>query len=254
MSLRRACTRLAPRVLAAVSEAASITECSVLRALPTSAPSQHAAVAGLRQFRSSSVACSSLAQTLQSEVKFEQENYSPPEELAGGPPKGFALHEEKGDTHITLSREYKGEEVTVDLMVNNQPEQEPYENEEGELEVDVGVVFNVSVTKGDKSLVFECRSDGSYCVIQHVSLEPAEGEVPESHYTGPVYAELDVELQYYIGVYAELDEELQNNFAEFLAERGINEDLGAFLLQLMHDKEQREYMHWLQNVHTFVNK
>jgi hypothetical protein len=34
-----------------------------------------------------------------------------------------------------------------------QPEQEPYENEEGELEVDVGVLFNVSVTKGDKSLV-----------------------------------------------------------------------------------------------------
>lgn len=34
-----------------------------------------------------------------------------------------------------------------------QPEQEPYENDEGELEVDVGVVFNVAVTKGDKSLV-----------------------------------------------------------------------------------------------------
>ena len=42
-----------------------------------------------------------------------------------------------------------------------------------------------------------------------------------------------------VQVYAELDEELQNNFAEYLAERGINEDLGAFLLQLMHDKEQR---------------
>lgn len=34
-----------------------------------------------------------------------------------------------------------------------QPEQEPYETENGELEVDVGVMFNVSVVKGDKRLV-----------------------------------------------------------------------------------------------------
>lgn len=40
-------------------------------------------------------------------------------------------------------------------------------------------------------------------------------------------------------MYAELDEQLQSDFSSYLAERGINEDLGAYLLQLMHDKEQR---------------
>ena len=33
---------------------------------------------------------------------------------------------------------------------------------------------------------FECRSDGSYLQITHVGLEPAEEEVSESSYTGPV--------------------------------------------------------------------
>lgn len=40
-------------------------------------------------------------------------------------------------------------------------------------------------------------------------------------------------------VYAELDEQLQTDFSAYLAERGVTEDLGAYLLQLMHDKEQR---------------
>jgi hypothetical protein len=42
------------------------------------------------------------------------------QELAAGPPKPFKLSETVGDTHITLTRQYKDEEVSVDLMVNNQ--------------------------------------------------------------------------------------------------------------------------------------
>ncbi len=42
-----------------------------------------------------------------------------------------------------------------------------------------------------------------------------------------------------IQVYAELDEQLQSDFADYLTERGVTPELGAYLLQLMHDKEQR---------------
>lgn len=243
MSLRRAFSRLAPRIVGAISEAAIISEkncTAVLRigALPVGP--QHAAVISLRQFRSSTSPCSSLLKTLQSEVEYEKENYNAPEDLAKGPPAPFKLQETPEDTQITLTRDFHGETISVDLMVNNQPEQEPYETENGELEVDVGVMFNVSVVKGDKRLVFECRSDGSYMVIQHVSFEPADGEVSESAYTGPVYEELD--------------EQLQTDFSDYLLERGITEELGAYLLQLLHDKEEREYMGWLQNVHGFVSK
>lgn len=39
------------------------------------------------------------------------------------------------------------------MMVNDQPEEEPFESEEGVLDVDVGIVFNVQVVKGEMSLV-----------------------------------------------------------------------------------------------------
>lgn len=88
--LRRSVSRLAPRVLVAVAEAAECGAASSLRrAAPSAAASAcrqaGAAVEGLRQFRSSAIGCSSLAQTLKSEVDYEQQNYSSPEVLLSRP-------------------------------------------------------------------------------------------------------------------------------------------------------------------------
>jgi ATP-dependent RNA helicase UAP56/SUB2/complement component 1 Q subcomponent-binding protein len=49
--------------------------------------------------------------------------------------------------------------------------------------------------QADKALVFECVSDGTYLDIRHVSLEPAEGIDSDTVFTGPVFSELDSELQ-----------------------------------------------------------
>ena len=45
------------------------------------------------------------------------------------------------------------------------------------------VAFNVTVTKGGSSLVFECESDGTYVTVGHLSHEPKDGHVSESSYT-----------------------------------------------------------------------
>lgn len=55
-------------------------------------------------------------------------------------------------------------------------------------------------------------------------------------------------------VFEELDDELQQQFMSYLAERGIDQDLGGYLLRLVHDKEQREYMYWLERVQDFTGK
>lgn len=187
-----------------------------------------------------------LTDMLQKELEYEKGLYQAPPELQSAP-AGWQLKETAGDTHMTLTKTERGETVQVDVMVNEQPENDEDEGmvedeeeaaEGGALDVDVGVVFNVSVTKGDTALVFECRSDGTYLDIQHCSLEPADGEVPDSSYTGPVYEELD--------------EDLQAKFQHYLEERGVGPALGAFILQLVHDKEQREYMSWLAKVKDFV--
>lgn len=52
----------------------------------------------------------------------------------------------------------------------------------------------------------------------------------------------------------QLDEQLQRQFKKYLDARGINEDLSNYLLDLLEDKEQREYQRWLHNVESFIRK
>ncbi len=59
-----------------------------------------------------------------------------------------------GDTLLTLTRTHNGEEIAVDLHVNNQPEPEYEGGEDGEAtEPITSVVFNVSVVKGEGRLI-----------------------------------------------------------------------------------------------------
>lgn len=198
-----------------------------------------------RQLSTSVTAKSALTDILQEELNFENENYVPPEEVADGPPEPWKLTETPGDTHMTLKRTHKNEKLQIDLMVNNQPVDPGEVIDEGgengpEVNVDVGIVFNASVTKGDQTLVFECKSDGSYLQIMHVSLEKTDEDPEESAFTGPVYEELD--------------ERLLQEFPAFLESRGVDASMGMYLLALVNDKEEREYRAWLGNVHKFLTK
>lgn len=180
-----------------------------------------------------------LANVLKQEIAVEEEEYAKPADIGGGPPAPFVLSEVPDDTLLTLTRSFKDETVSVDLHVNNQPAQEYGDentNEEGEALSTV--TFNVTVSKGDKCLVFECESDGTFVAISHLTHEPKDGQPSESFYTGPVFGELD--------------EVLQAEFRQYLQDRGITEELGEYLRHLVYDKEQREYMQWLKKVHSFV--
>ena len=55
-------------------------------------------------------------------------------------------------------------------------------------------------------------------------------------------------------VYDELDEKLLQEFPAFLQSRGVDSDMGNYLLALVNDKEEREYKAWLGNVHSFLSK
>jgi len=53
-------------------------------------------------------------------------------------------------------------------------------------------------------------------------------------------------------VFDELADPLRDAFAAYLEERGVNEDLGEFVRHALYDKEQREYIGWLEKVGGFV--
>ncbi len=198
-----------------------------------------AAAAFSRSIATSSALHSNLSSLLKEELKYEKENYTRPEQVSGGPPAPFKLTESPGDTLITLSRSHNGEEINIDLHVNNQPST-PFSGEDGDDEGISTVVFNVSVVKDGKALVFECESDGNSTTINHVSLEPKDGFESESMYTGPVFDELD--------------DNMQRQFSVYLEDRGVNAELGEYLRFLIYDKEQREYQNWLGDVEKFVSK
>lgn len=190
---------------------------------------------------SGSALSESLQSLLQREVKHEKTTYEQPEALAKGPPAPFTLTSVPGDSTVTLKRTYNGEEIAVDASVNMQEgliDDMEGEDEEDEESYTSEALFNVTVTKGGQSLVFECVSDGTFVDIRHVALEAAEGTTSETTYTGPVFDELA--------------DPLRDAFAAYLEERGVNEDLGEFVRHALYDKEQREYIGWLEKVGGFV--
>lgn len=209
--------------------------------LPLFVPSLHS-LTKLLAFSTEQRTAEGLTSILLEELKHEREVYVKPEAVARGPPAPFTLRENAGDTMLTLSRAYGAETVNVDLHVNNQPspsDEDEVEDAEEAQQLNT-VVFNVHVTKGETSLVFECESDGQFVAINHLSYEPKAGIDSESTYTGPVFDELD--------------EALQEELRSYLSERGISPELGEYLRHLVYDKEVREYQDWLQRVHDFVSK
>lgn len=111
---------------------------------------------------------SSLSEILGSEIDYERENYARPEELASGPPPPFTLTESPGDAILTLNSTHGDEAIEIDIAVDDQPAEEPFETEEGVLDVDAGVVFTVTISKEnrDENLVFEVKSDGTYMQVR----------------------------------------------------------------------------------------
>lgn len=141
--------------------------------------------------------------------------------------------------------------ISPQVDINNQEDSgsDPDELEEGgEEDALPPVVFSVNITKEEQMMTFSCEADGSGITIRHVSLADAadleEDEDDEEGmgyppYTGPVFEELD--------------DTLQQAFADYLEERGITAEFGLYLMELLHDKLEVEYMNWLQRARDFVS-
>ena len=219
----------------------------------------------------SSSSSSSLLSVLDTEIKYEAEHapQGPPDLPQGwafGPGSGSDGAEADGSARLALVSKSPpaGERVTVELLIDDQDDDvdDVLEREEGDDDGDAeiddeeeafddgGVVFTVAVTKDaspGSQLLFDCRSDGTYLQIMHVSLEKkkkeggasnGEEEEDDAEFTGPHFDELD--------------EALQAEFEAFLEARGVTPSLGGALAALAEDKEAREYAAWLAKVRDFV--
>lgn len=256
-TLRSSCSgsRVAPAQLLQPQRRGQPGSSSWLALAPTQA--RHVAAAAGRK---ESPVSAGLVSVLRDELKIEKERYRTPEAVLDGPPNGYELEDRPNCTVLLLTRSGPGDEdilVEVDLDAQEGGELDEDDDEDGDGpggdDDDDGpalppVVFSVNIAKGDRMMAFACETDGAEVFINHVSLseapgaEGAEDDAEEdgfAPYTGPVFGELD--------------DTLQQAFVDYLEERGINGGFGAYLIELVHDKLEVEYMNWLQRARDFIS-
>lgn len=218
---------------------------------------------------SPSQSSASLLAVLDTEIKYEAEHapQGPPELPSGWAFESGNGAEADGSARLTLrsTNAPPGEKVSIDLLVDDQDDDDEDdevfgEDEEGDGEGNegegafgsAGVVFTVSVEKEAASpgsaLLFDCRSDGTYLQIMHVSLEKKATKKGEENDDD----DGDDDAEFSGPHFDELDEALQSEFEAFLEARGVSAGLGGALAALAEDKEAREYAAWLARVRDFV--
>ncbi|XP_059666318.1 uncharacterized protein At2g39795, mitochondrial-like [Cornus florida] len=184
----------------------------------------------------------SLVRVIESEIKCaeESEESNSVEETPEGFP--FKIEDNPGQQTISLSREYQGELIKVEVHM---PDLVTGENDDGNDDDDdekanqSSIPLVVTVAKaGGPCLEFNCTAYPDEISIDSMSVKDPENSDDQIAYEGPDFSDLD--------------ENLQKAFHKYLEIRGIKPSTTNFLHEYMINKDSREYVMWLKNVKKFV--
>lgn len=253
------------------------------RAVPTLARATPAAavrVAGFSTYRALRSVDKELSAKLESEMQFEAEvakEEQVPASIRDFQGQGkFEIVDVEGKEEVKLVREFGNEKITVSFSVTELPYQDeemmeedqalddadpehtrsPRDEDSPESEEDYGTsppthltVVVEKPTRGPGALAIECTAQDGAIIVDNVhhyaDVAQALASSPEaSHarvdaYPGPSFSTLDEDLQVLV--------------EQYLEERGIGEELAAFVPDYVDFKEQKEYQRWLKNVKAFVD-
>jgi complement component 1 Q subcomponent-binding protein len=97
-------------------------------------------------------------------------------------------------------------------------------------------------------LTVHATATESIFVIDNVSFDPTPAT------TETAQSEYESRSKYNGPPWQQLDEDLQLLMERYLEERGINTALALFIPDYAELKEQKEYISWLKNLKSFVDK
>jgi len=119
------------------------------------------------------------------------------------------------------------------------------EQDESEDEPTQAVRFGVTVSKGGKTVVLQCRCGGDgEIAVESVTVRDGESESVLTALAGG--ENLNAAL-YQGPEFSELAEDLQESFQEYIVkECGIDEDVAAFISMYADYREQVEYVTWMK--------
>ncbi|KAG2220870.1 hypothetical protein INT45_004038 [Circinella minor] len=171
----------------------------------------------------------------------------------------FQLDDKLGHDEVSLTRTFGNEKIKILFSIadiNNAGPSEDFlaEGEETVEEDDIAPSFpvraSITVEKDGKGAVTidTVAQDGDMAIESVMFYKENKLAIEQS-------AEADWQRRgLYIGPqFAELDENLQSLFARYLEERGVNTGLATFLPDYVEYKEQKEYIHWLDSMKTFIS-
>lgn len=206
---------------------------SVLRA---ARPAQRVVFPACRQY-------STLKDALKTEVAAEEANAK---EIPIIPtPSGFTLNERAGSTLVTLKSNHGDEIITVQAVVPAKLEFDTPTNE-------LSIPFDVIIEKPKAGVVeFQCRTaEAGFDVESVATFDEKEKKVAKEE---SAEADYQRDLKYSGPALEDLEAELQDGIAEFLEDRGINEDMARYIQTYVKEsKEPAEYLRWLQGLQKFV--
>ncbi|TVU05713.1 hypothetical protein EJB05_48892, partial [Eragrostis curvula] len=191
-----------------------------------------------------------LLRGLRSEISFLA-NTTPPAPPA--PPAAFSLDERPGEQWIRLNRAFPAaeggggeegeEEVRVDatLVDGALPPTRSGAETGGPPRYHISVRVEVSkAARPGVALTFVCSAWPDEMEVERVFPVRRDGPTPARQYVGREFRELD--------------EEMQTAVREFLEQRGVDDDLAAFLHSYVESKEHSELVRWLKNVEGYIKK
>ncbi|CAD7973337.1 unnamed protein product [Amoebophrya sp. A25] len=200
----------------------------------------------------SSAAAKKLQTGLAQEIQHEKDNYEKPKELSKVP-AGWSFHDEAGNVNMRLEKELaNGKTCKVEWQLVSPPMayEEDMENEETPEQEPTEVELTVTVETKDKSegLTYYCSASSMEGAKEGPKSSLAIGNVK----TWSSVEERDNAASYNGPEFDDLDDRLQEAMEEYLAEIGVNEEVQEFISASAADKEQREYMRWMENLNRMV--
>ncbi|XP_057789108.1 uncharacterized protein At2g39795, mitochondrial-like [Salvia miltiorrhiza] len=156
----------------------------------------------------------------------------------------FQIEDQPGQQTITLIREYNGEKISVEVQMpelagddENEKEDDDEDDQQAITESLLPIVVKISKPNAP-SLEFSCTASADDITIDSLSIKDPEVSEDQIAYEGPDFGDLD--------------ENLQKAFHKYLEIRGIKPSTTNFLHEYMMDKDNREYVGWLENLKKFV--
>ncbi|KAL3521139.1 hypothetical protein ACH5RR_019288 [Cinchona calisaya] len=187
----------------------------------------------------------SLVKIIEEEIQCalnSDQNINKVEELPQSFP--FKLQDNPGLYTVTLTREYQGETIVVEVQMPSTVTGEHADidddgdaGDEKGAQSELPLVVRVSKSRGP-CLEFNCTAFPDDISIDSLSVRDPDISEDQIGYEGPEFTDLD--------------ENLQKAFHKYLEIRGVKPSTTNFLHEYMINKDDREYVRWLKNLKKFV--